>query len=259
MLNELFKFEYYEYEDISAVHKQNPIFRLALWPMEQSEKWIQGVMFFGQMSEKQWNSYDADTEGNLLVKAVDGKFYKYTDLSLDQISPDALSVDQVNQIVFDVKKQQGFGYSPLDQRRLSMYSWGRALGQFKKYFFTMTRERFGDANIDMYGNADIGTYRAAFDFTKEMYEGKKSLKDFEKLPKYRKDAIIRYVRGVALTMAAMLAYGLSSDDDDSVVSQNINRAAHARIQEQNVFFNPERLKFMAVPPSVNFVGDRIGL
>ena len=35
-----------------------------------------------------------------------------------------------------------------------------------------------------------------------MYEGKKSLKDFEKLPKYRKDAIIRYVRGVALTMAA---------------------------------------------------------
>ena len=123
----------------------------------------------------------------------------------------------------------------------------------------MTRERFGDANIDMYGNADIGTYRAAFDFTKEMYEGKKSLKDFEKLPKYRKDAIIRYVRGVALTMAAMLAYGLSSDDDDSVVSQNINRAAHARIQEQNVFFNPERLKFMAVPPSVNFVGDRLGL
>jgi hypothetical protein len=62
-----------------------------------------------------------------------------------------------------------------------------------------------------------------------------------------------------MTMAAMLAYGLSSDDDDSVVSQNINRAAHARIQEQNVFFNPERLKFMAVPPSVNFVGDRIGL
>ena len=259
MLNELFKFEYYEYEDISAVHKQNPIFRLALWPMEQSEKWIQGVMFFGQMTEKQWSSYDADTEGNLLVKAVDGNFYKYTDLPLDQISPDALSVDQVNQIVFDVKKQQGFGYSPLDQRRLSMYSWGRALGQFKKYFFTMSRERFGDANIDMYGNPDIGTYRAAFEFTKDMYEGKKTFKDYEKLPKYKKDAIMRYVRGVAMTMAAMLAYGLTSDDDDSIVSQKINRAAHARIQEQNVFFNPERLKFMAVPPSINYVGDRLGL
>ena len=259
MLNELFKFEYYEYEDISAVHKQNPIFRLALWPMEQSEKWIQGVMFFGQMTEKQWGSYDADTEGNLLVKAVDGKFYKYTDLPLDQISSDALSIDQVNQIVFDVKKQQGFGYSPLDQRRLSMYSWTRALGQFKKYFWTFGRERTSEENIDMYGNPDIGTYRASFEFTQDMYQGKKTLKDFQKLPEHRKDAIIRYVRGVAMTMAAMLAYGLSSDDDDSVVSQSINRAAYARIQEQNVLFNPDRLKFMAVPPSVNYVSDRLGI
>ena len=258
MLNELFKFEYYQYEDISAVHKQNPLFRLALWPMEQSEKWIQGVMFFGQMSQKQWNSYDADVDGNLLVKAVDGKFYKYSDLELSDISQDALSIDRINQIIFDVKKQQGFGYSPLDQRRLSMYSWIRALGQFKKYFFTFGRERVGEENIDMYGNADIGTYRAAFEYTKDMYEGKKDFNDFKKLPKYKKDAIIRYVRGVAYTFAAMLAYGLSSEDDDSIISNQINRTAHARIQEQNIFFNPERLKFMATPPVVNFVSDRLG-
>ena len=40
------------------------------------------------------------------------------------------------------------------------------------------RERVGEENIDMYGNADIGTYRAAFEYTKDMYEGKKDFNDF---------------------------------------------------------------------------------
>jgi len=244
ILNELMKFEFYQYENVSSVSKSNPLFRVALFPLDQSEKWIQGAMFLGMMTEKQWNSYDVNEDGDLII--VDKK--------------NALTSAQIRKMSYEVKKQQGFGYSPMDQRRLSLYSWGRAMGQFKRYFFTLGRERFGKETIDMYGNPDIGSYRASFEFVKDMYQGKKSMKDFDKLPEHRRKAIERYLTGVAYAIGAMMIVGLTGDDegDDNYVQSRIHSRSKKFLGDQNVFFNPQKLMFMSKPPAVGFVQDRLG-
>jgi len=244
ILNELMKFEFYQYENVSSVSKQNPLFRVALFPLDQSEKWIQGAMFFGMMTDKQWNSYDVNDNGDLIV--IDKE--------------NALTPKQIRKMSYEVKKQQGFGYSPMDQRRMSLYSWGRVMGQFKRYFFTLGRERFGKETIDMYGNPDVGSYRAAFDFTRDMYNGKKSMKDFDKLPEFRRKAIERYLTGVAYAIGAMMIYGLTGDDEgDKNYAQGVaHKESRQFLKDQNVFFNPRKLMFMSKPPSVGFVQDRLG-
>ena len=238
------KFEFYQYEDASSTSQQNPIFRIALFPLDQSEKWIQGAMFLGMMTDKQYAAYDVGANGELVV--VDQK--------------NALTPEQVRKMVYEVKKQQGFGYSPIDQRRMGVYSFTRFLGQFKRYFWTLGRERGGPVTIDMYGNPDIGSYRAAVDFTKDLYNGKKTMKDFDKLPQFRKDAIMRYISGVSIAMLAILLYGLTADsEDDDYVSGSINKQTKHFLRDQNVFFNPDKLMFMAKPPAVGYVQDKLGI
>lgn len=245
ILNELMKHEYYRFDNISSTHKENPLYRVAFFPLDQSEKWIQGSMFLGMMTDAQWNAYEVRDNGSLGVKAGH--------------EADALSDREVQEMVYKIKQQQGFGYSPLDQRRLSQYSWGRALGQFKRYFMTLSRERFGRETIDMYGNPDIGTYRAAYEFVKDVAQGKKSMADMEKMPKHKQDAIRRYLNGVAIAIIAMLLYGLSGDDDDDgIISHNVGMQAKGFLGDQNIFANTNKLRFMATPPSVSFVKDRIG-
>jgi hypothetical protein len=244
ILNELMKFEFYQYEDASSTSQQNPLFRIALFPLDQGEKWIQGAMFLGMMTDKQYAAYDVGANGELVV--VDEK--------------NALTPEQVRKMVYEVKKQQGFGYSPIDQRRMGVYSFTRFLGQFKRYFWTLGRERGGPVTIDMYGNPDIGSYRAAVEFTQDLYNGKKTMKDFDKLPQFRKDAIMRYLSGVSIAMLAILLYGLTADsDDDDYIQASINNQTKHFLRDQNVFFNPDKLMFMAKPPAVGYVQDKLGI
>ena len=53
----------------------------------------------------------------------------------------------------------GEGYTALDANLLSMYSYGRALLQFKKWFITLFQDRFKAEDIDRFGNVNIGSYR----------------------------------------------------------------------------------------------------
>ena len=235
MLNELLKFEFYQWEKVSSIYKQNSIMRLAFMPLDLSEKWIQGSMFLGMLTEKQYNAYDVDQDGNLIV--------------VDETN--ALSDAQLRMLINEVKKQQGFGYSPMDQRRLQLYSWGRALLQFKRYFITLFRERWGGEYVDRFGNPEIGSYTGSIKFLQDVMEGKKKMSDYETLPKYQKDAIRRHLNGVGIFFMGIMLLGIAGDEDDPY-SRKVTKETKKFLNNQNAMFIPSRVQFMAQPPVYSF-------
>ena len=164
----------------------------AFLPMELSENYIQGAAFLGEMTEEEFrNGQLAGNEQQQERRAM-----------------------EINN---KISTLHGEGYTQIDQRLLSVYSLGVAAQQYKRWFITLAYNRLKEEDINRFGELEIGSYRAGYDFVMRMMNGESKLADmraeFQALPEHRKAAINALLRGMGMT-AMLLLMGMASDDDD---------------------------------------------
>lgn len=178
-------------------------------PMITAEKFIQRAQFMGELSDEQWNAYDLDSDGNLIVVDKDN----------------VLSAQTIAQFARRVQNVQGRGYSEVDQRLIQTYALGSMVLQFKRWFPTFLVDRFGkggyESYIDDFGNAyrgttpavikNIGIYANPFTYNKNK----------AKLDKGTRDAIERYHRGmwVPIFIGLLLLAGSEDEPEGEVLSE----------------------------------------
>ena len=188
----------------------------AFLPMEISEKWIQGAAFLGELTNEEFES------GNI-------------------------SEERVMQINSKIATLHGEGYTQLDQRLLSMYSLGIAAQQFKRWFITLAYNRLKQEDINRFGEYEIGSYRAGYDFVNRMFAGETKLsdmkKEFNSLPEHRQDAIRSLLRGIGLT-ATLLLIGAQSDDEE-IYSKSIQKLSNDAL----IFTDVNRFVNYTIPPA----------
>jgi hypothetical protein len=191
---------------------------LAFLPMELSERWIQGASFLGQLTKEEFES------GNV-------------------------SEDRVMEINNKISTLHGEGYTQLDQRLLSMYSLGIAVQQYKRWFITLAYNRLKQEDINRFGEQEVGTYRAAYDFVKGMFEGKRPLsefmEEFNALPEFKQRAIKVYLNGVGMTATLLLLGTALDDDEDEFLSKRIDKLSGDAL----IFTDTKRFVNYTIPPA----------
>ena len=195
--------------------------------MDQSEHYIQGSAFLGMLTEEEFNSGE-------------------------------VSDQRVMYINHKISTLHGEGYSSFDASMLSMYSYGRALLQFKKWFITLMQDRFSAEEIDRFGKVSIGSYRAAGEFAnttmRDLLSGKIKMKDiisiYNNSSKHRQEEIQSYLRGVGIGLTLMALIAMMEDDDepDTKTLRNLKKLSH------DIFVTTDVNRFVnytAVPSSLS--------
>ena len=103
-----------------------------------------------------------------------------------------------------------------------MYSFGRALLQFKKWFITLLGDRYSPEDINRFGEVNIGSYRAGSSFAMNMFrkffKGEMTMeqivKEYKSLSKNRKQEIENTVRGLGLTFLLISLIAVLDENDD---------------------------------------------
>ena len=205
-------------------------------PYIGSEHYIQGAGLVGQFTKEEWARIGADG------------------------SVPADMQEKVDRYVDNVVKQQGYGYSKVDQIGIATYSWGKAIMQFKKWMPTALTERFQQETIDRFGEFSTGSNLEAFkfgsEFTQDLLAGNVSVKDFKKsynkLPKHKQDAVQTFFRGMkivsALTALSMI-FGESDDDE----ARNFAQWCDDSVDDIMFMTDPRRMKSMLEPASWQLV------
>ena len=205
-------------------------------PYIGSEHYIQGAGLVSQFTEQEW-----------------------TRISDEGVVPADLK-DRVDLYVDNVVRQQGYGYSKIDQIGIATYSWGKAIMQFKKWMPTAITERFQKETVDRFGELRAGSNATAFafgiDFTRKLMAGEQSMKDFRKafkgLPEHKQEAVKTFFRGIqvmgALTAMSMI-FGESDDDE----LRGLANWADDSVEDINFLLDPRRIKRAAEPASWSLV------
>ena len=166
--------------------------KLAYIFMDYTEDYIQGAAFLGMLTEQEFNN------------------------------PDTITEERVMQINNAISTLHGEGYTAIDASLLSMYSYGRALLQFKKWFITLFRDRFAAEDIDRFGDVNIGSYRASSEFVTDMFRKyfaggitkQEIMEIYNKSSDERKAAIRAHARGMGLGITILSLIAMLEDDDD---------------------------------------------
>ena len=161
--------------------------------MDATENYIQGAAFLGELTEEEFNN------------------------------PDLITEERVMQINHKISTLHGEGYTALDASLLSMYSYGRALLQFKKWFVTLLKDRFSAEDIDRFGKVNIGSYRATGEFVRDLFRSyiagntsKKELKAiWDNSNEARKAEIAAHLRGMGIGITLLSLIAIMEDDEDS--------------------------------------------
>ena len=232
----------YRAEEIAEGVGGSSLSSLIFWPMITAENWIQQAAFLGALTDEQWNSYYVDKKGDL------------------QKRKGAKGITQEEMIVLerDVINVQGRGYSETDVRMIQMYALSNMTMQFKRWFPTFLRDRFGKEDIDDIGTMRMGAYTAAADFMSKLRDENKMWnitewnKELKKLPKHKQDAVMRYWRGThGVTLVAMLL-GMSAMymDDDEKDSEAV-KLMEKLLGDMLLVVNAPKLTYMANIPALN--------
>ena len=160
--------------------------------MDQSEHYIQGSAFLGMLTENEFNN------------------------------PETITPKRAMEINHKIRTLHGEGYTAIDAAMLSMYSYGRALLQFKKWFITLLSDRLSPEYIDRFGEVRIGSYRAAGEYVKEIFDsfmrGDLKTKDlyeiYNKSNDARKQEMINYLNGLGIGIGLLSLIAILDDDDD---------------------------------------------
>ena len=179
--------------------------RAAYWFMDQSEGYIQGAAFLGELTDEEYAT------GNI-------------------------SEQRVMNINHKISTLHGEGYTALDANLLSMYSYGRALLQFKKWFITLFQDRFKAEDIDRFGNVNIGSYRASSEFITDLFRNyfagnitKKEIIDiYNKSSEERKKGMRAHVTGlgIGVTLLALIAMMEDDDEPDTKTLRTLKKFSH---------------------------------
>ena len=223
IIEQVMKQEYTVYDDVYSVNQRSWIDKLVFWPMNASEKWIQGAAFLGTFTEEELGQFKFDEDGVLVS------------------SP--LSEQEIVKRYDRIKREQGRGFSPVDQRLLGMYSWGRALLQFTRWLPTLINERFGKETINRFGEVEVGSYTAAAEFGRDLILGRKTWSDYNNLPEYRKEAIRKWYRGAQLVMVIGLLSMLAGGGGDDRNKNTLDRL----YDDTMILTDYDRLKWVATP------------
>ena len=205
-------------------------------PYIGSEHYIQGSGFVSQFTEAEWAriSEDGDVPADLK--------------------------DKVDLYVDNVVRQQGYGYSKVDQIGIATYSWGKAIMQFKKWMPTAVTERFQKETIDRFGEMRAGSNATAFafgaDFARGIMSGEESIKDFRKkfknLPSHKQEAVRTFFRGMQVVSALTVMSMLFGDSDDDELRGLANWADDS-VDDIMFMVDPRRIKNAAEPASWSLV------
>ena len=166
--------------------------KAAYWFMDKSEGYIQGAAFLGELTDEEYAT------GNI-------------------------SEQRVMNINHKISTLHGEGYTALDANLLSMYSYGRALLQFKKWFITLWQDRFKAEDIDRFGNVNIGSYRASSEFITDLFRNyfagnitKKEIIDiYNKSSEERKKGMRAHIAGLGIGVTLLSLIAIMEDDDES--------------------------------------------
>jgi hypothetical protein len=193
--------------------------------MDQTEHYIQGSAFLGMLTEEEFNT-------------------------------GVVSDERVREIGHKISTIHGEGYTALDQRMLSMYSWGRSLMQFKKWFITLIADRFQKENINRFGEIEVGSYRAAGAYVNELFrkfnKGELSLesivKEYRDSSPKRQEEMRNYLRGVSLGLTLMALIAMSEGDEDEQYGTTVK---YMKKLQADIFATTDVRRFLQyrVPPS----------
>jgi len=174
--------------------------------MDRSESYIQGAAFLGELTQREYDGLDPITD------------------------------KRVMQINHKISTLHGEGYTALDASTLSMYSYGRALMQFKKWFVTTLRDRLKPEDINRFGEVNIGSYRASGEFVVNLFRKyfageitKKNIIDiFNESSKVRQKEIINHLNGIGIgvTLLSLIALAEDDDDIDSTTLRTMKKLSH---------------------------------
>ena len=193
--------------------------------MDGSEHYIQGSAFLGMLTDNEWNN------------------------------PESITPERAMEINHKIRTLHGEGYTSIDASMLSMYSYGRAILQFKKWFVTLLYDRLAPETMDRHGNVTVGSYRAAGAYVQEVFDKfiKGELKTKDLLGIYRdssdqrRQEIKNYINGVGLGVAVLSLIAILEDDDDDsnrVLLKNLKKLS----SDIFVAVDPKRfVDYTAVP------------
>ena len=201
--------EYSFDEFIHLAERKGMYGKLERWSymfMERSESYIQGAAFLGELTQREYDGLDPITD------------------------------KRVMQINHKISTLHGEGYTALDASTLSMYSYGRALMQFKKWFVTTLRDRLKPEDINRFGEVNIGSYRASSEFVVNLFRKyfagemtKKNIIDiFNESSKVRQKEIINHLNGIGIgvTLLSLIALAEDDDDIDSTTLRTMKKLSH---------------------------------
>ena len=205
-------------------------------PYIGSEHYIQGSGFVSQFTEEEWSRIGDDG-------SVPADLKNKVDLYVD-----------------NVVRQQGYGYSKVDQLGIATYSWGKAIMQFKKWIPTAISERFQKETIDRFGQMRSGSNATAFafgaEFARDVISGEQKMSDFRKkfkqLPEHKQEAVRTFFRGMQV-VAALTAISMLFGDSDDEELIGLSKFADDTVDDIMFLTDPRRLKFMAEPASWSLV------
>ena len=179
--------------------------KAAYWFMDKSEGYIQGAAFLGELTDEEYST------GNI-------------------------SEQRVMNINHKISTLHGEGYTALDANLLSMYSYGRALLQFKKWFITLWQDRFKAEDIDRFGNVNIGSYRASSEFITDLFRNyfagnisKKEIIDiYNKSSEERKKGMRAHLSGlgIGVTLLSLIAIMEDDDEPDTKTLRTLKKFSH---------------------------------
>lgn len=219
------------YDEISFSEKQNldkVFFDLILAPMTITEKWAQSVHLLGILSEEQWNKFDENGKYKPGVKPITNR--------------DLIALED------NVKSVHGRGYSPVDQRLIQTYSWGKMMMQFSRFLPTVIYDRFSKEDVNKYGQKHIGSLTAVWRPIYKMATGNMTPKQFITYrnnldPEIRK-RLDSGLRGLAMaSVGAFVGANIESNTLDQ-----LNR-------DMNIYTDTGKLGYRIIPPLVRTTRD----
>ena len=220
--------EYSFDEFIHLSEKEGPFGKIERWSymfMDKTEGYIQGAAFLGMLTDQEFAS---------------GK----------------ISEERVMHINHKISTLHGEGYTALDASLLSMYSYGRALLQFKKWFITLFQDRFRAEDIDRFGDVNIGSYRASSEYITDLFRKyfaggitKKEIIDiYNNSSDQRKREMRNHAAGIGIGVTLLSLIAMMEDDDepDTQTLRTLKKLSH------DVFVTTDLRRFVnytAVPSS----------
>jgi hypothetical protein len=233
------KYRIIEYSFDEFVHvneKKGPLRKLVNLSfifMDQTEHYIQGSAFLGFLTDQEFNT-------------------------------GVISDKRVRYINHKIATLHGEGYTSLDASLLSMYSYGRALLQFKKWFVTLVADRYSPEDISRFGEVNVGSYRAggayAMNMFRKFFRGELTMeqivKEYKSLSKNRKQEIENTVRGLGLSLLLISLIAVLDDDDD----RNKPTVKYLKRLQNDVFSTVDVnrfLKYRIKPTSYNTIQNTV--